>query len=187
MFFLYVVAKPLAFCLDKALGEEVGTIHSRTELQQLTKIHETHLAVDKAEADLIKGALNFRSILIKNVMTPLEDVYMLPSSTRLDFSMVAQIFRSGFSRIPVYEQSRNSPVGLLLTKDLILIDPNDAMELGHVVKIFQRSLSLFHVEQNLGEVFDSLKTMDNKSHMVLVWEVVDPTESGGVVPPSSSS
>jgi metal transporter CNNM len=33
------------------------------------------------------------------------------------------IFKSGYSRIPVYDRDRNDVVGLILAKDLIFIDP----------------------------------------------------------------
>ena len=32
MFFLYVLAKPISVVLDKILGEEIGTVHSRGEV-----------------------------------------------------------------------------------------------------------------------------------------------------------
>ena len=34
-----------------------------------------------------------------------------------------EIFKSGYSRIPVYEKSKNDIVGLILAKDLIFVDP----------------------------------------------------------------
>ena len=34
-----------------------------------------------------------------------------------------EIFKSGYSRIPVYENSKNDIVGLILAKDLIFVDP----------------------------------------------------------------
>eukprot|EP00746_Dinoflagellata_sp_MGD_P011512 gnl/MRDRNA2_/MRDRNA2_124165_c0_seq1.p1 gnl/MRDRNA2_/MRDRNA2_124165_c0~~gnl/MRDRNA2_/MRDRNA2_124165_c0_seq1.p1 ORF type:complete len:487 (+),score=97.24 gnl/MRDRNA2_/MRDRNA2_124165_c0_seq1:85-1461(+) len=137
------------------------------------------MAVDKSEVCLIHGALTFREIPLKDVMTPVEDVYMLPASTKLDFETIAQIFRSGFSRIPVYSENVNKPVGLLLTKDLVLVDPNDAVELGAICKIFGRKLAPFHLDQKLGEVFDSFKAKDGaSSHMVLAYEVIDPLAHG---------
>lgn len=33
------------------------------------------------------------------------------------------IFKSGYSRIPVFDRDRNDVVGLILAKDLIFIDP----------------------------------------------------------------
>jgi metal transporter CNNM len=39
------------------------------------------------------------------------------------FKTLSEIFRSGYSRIPVYGNDRNDIVGLILTKDLIFVDP----------------------------------------------------------------
>jgi CBS domain containing-hemolysin-like protein len=36
---------------------------------------------------------------------------------------IAEIFQAGYSRIPVYEKDKNDIIGLILTKDLIFIDP----------------------------------------------------------------
>ena len=36
---------------------------------------------------------------------------------------LSKIFKSGYSRIPVYGRDTNDIVGLILTKDLIFLDP----------------------------------------------------------------
>lgn len=54
-------------------------------------------------------------------MTPIKDVYALSANDKLDFKTISQIFQSGFSRIPVYGRDRNDILGILLTKDLILL------------------------------------------------------------------
>lgn len=36
-------------------------------------------------------------------MTPIRRVYMLEASTRLDYEVMLQIYKSGYTRIPVYE------------------------------------------------------------------------------------
>jgi metal transporter CNNM len=41
--------------LDKALGEEIGTIHSRTELRKMLEIHVQHQAVDEESGKVMDG------------------------------------------------------------------------------------------------------------------------------------
>ena len=36
---------------------------------------------------------------------------------------VYEIFKSGYSRIPVFDKDENDILGLLLAKDLIFVDP----------------------------------------------------------------
>lgn len=36
---------------------------------------------------------------------------------------MADIFKAGYSRIPVWDKDPNEIIGLILTKDLIFVDP----------------------------------------------------------------
>lgn len=60
-------------------------------------------------------------------MTPINDVYMLDINTPLDQRVLREIYSRGFSRIPVYEHSRDNIVGILMARDLILINPEKAL------------------------------------------------------------
>jgi metal transporter CNNM len=55
IFALYIICKPLSMLLDKALGEEIGTIHSRTELRKMLEIHVQHEAVDVESGKVMDG------------------------------------------------------------------------------------------------------------------------------------
>ena len=52
------------------------------------------------------------------------------------------IFKSGFSRIPVFGKDHNDVIGLLFTKDLIFIDPDDETPLKNFVQIFGRAVTV---------------------------------------------
>lgn len=52
------------------------------------------------------------------------------------------IFKSGFSRIPVFAKDRNDVIGLLFTKDLIFIDPEDETPVKNFVQIFGRAVTV---------------------------------------------
>ena len=57
-------------------------------------------------------------------MKPLEDTYMLDIDMIIDKAMIRDIYSRGYSRIPVYQHTRNNIVGILLARDLILINPH---------------------------------------------------------------
>ena len=60
---------------------------------------------------------------VKDVMTPMDKVYMVEASVRLNFEHMMDIYKSGYTRIPVYERDPQTIIGILYTKDLILVDP----------------------------------------------------------------
>ena len=78
----------------------------------------------------------------REVMTPLEDAYMLEESCKLSFAVVRDIFDHGFSRVPVYARERQHVVGLLFVKDLIFVDPEDEVPLAEYLRVFERSIEL---------------------------------------------
>ena len=103
---------------------------------------------------------------INQIMTPLRDVFMLSAGDRFDFATVVKVFRSGFSRIPVYRNGLHDVVGLLFTKDLIFIDPEDSSGVDQFINIFGRQLLTFWHTDSVGEVFRKMK--EAKLHFGLV-------------------
>ena len=79
------------------------------------------------------GALNYGNKTVADVMTKADDVFMLDMATRLTFETMLEVYKSGFTRIPVYEHSREYIKGILYVKDLILIDPDDEITLEAIV------------------------------------------------------
>ena len=67
---------------------------------------------------------------VKDVMTALEHC----------FATMLAIYKSGFTRIPVYVGARTAIVGILYVKDLILVDPDDETELGAVLAFRSRTI-----------------------------------------------
>ena len=56
-------------------------------------------------------------------MTPLDQVYMLDIDSTVDKDLLRSIYSQGYSRIPVFQERRDNIVGILLARDLILINP----------------------------------------------------------------
>ncbi|KAG5182278.1 hypothetical protein JKP88DRAFT_269955 [Tribonema minus] len=169
MVLFYPICKPLAFILDKCLGEEVGTIHTRTELRELLNIHVKHGAIDVETGREMAGALKYKDLLVRAVMTPKEKVFMLSADARLDYRTVRAIFGTGFSRIPVHGASTDDIVGLLFTKDLIFIDPVDATPVKNFIQVFGRAVHAVWPDQPLGDVLKVFK--GQRAHMAIVRDV----------------
>lgn len=47
-----------------------------------------------------------RTKTVEDILTPLKDCFMLPSSVVLDFSTMSEIMQSGYTRVPIYEEER---------------------------------------------------------------------------------
>lgn len=136
---MYIIAWPISLALDYVLGRDIGQVFSANELNKLIRIHvenpdaQEESGLNKDDGNLLTGALEYKDKRVRDVMTELDKVFMVESSTRLTFQVLMDIYKSGFTRIPVYEIDRQNIVGMLFTKDLILIDPDDEVEIAAVI------------------------------------------------------
>ncbi|KAL3799436.1 hypothetical protein HJC23_013891 [Cyclotella cryptica] len=166
---LAVVAYPLAFILNKVLGREIGTTYSQSEMAKLIELHVQGGHFDHETGAAMTGALRYHGMSVKDAMTPLKNTFMLGADERLGFDTVAKIFKTGYSRIPVYEVTKSNVIGLLFVKDLIFLDPEDEIPVRNFVQIFGRGLHIVWPEDKLGNVLKLLK--QGRSHMALVRDV----------------
>lgn len=123
IFILLPVCWPLAWILDKTLGEEMPSVYSKQELMKIVEEHEDlkESEVDADEERIIKGALSYSDKSVEKVMTPRTVVYALKAKSILDEKLINKIKGKGFTRIPVYEKTIDNVVGVLNIKDLINI------------------------------------------------------------------
>ena len=106
MYMLLPVSWPLSRALDYFLGEELATTYSSSEMVKLLQIHVKEEIIDPDTAQAMQGALKFKDIKVKEVMTPLANTFMLSVEEKLNFETIAKIFKTGYSRIPVYHVSK---------------------------------------------------------------------------------
>ncbi|KAJ1572136.1 hypothetical protein NDA15_005615 [Ustilago hordei] len=177
MLLMAPIAWPTAKLLDWCLGEEHGTTYRKAELKTFVSLHQQigteHLHED--EVTIIRAVLELNDKTVRDVMTPIEDVFIMSSDTILDEEGVAKLVRSGYSRVPIHEPGRKDAiVGMLLVKNLIQYDPEDA-----------QAVSSFHLTP-LPEASNDLTLLDclnyfqqGRSHMILVSN--HPGESRGAL------
>lgn len=68
---------------------------SAQRLNELIKVTKDHNDLDKDEVNIISGVLEMRKKNVGDIMTPIDDVYMLSIDSILDFETVSKIMNSG--------------------------------------------------------------------------------------------
>ncbi|XP_034245188.1 metal transporter CNNM4 isoform X2 [Thrips palmi] len=161
---------PISKILDWILGEEIGNVYTRERIKELVKVTTEFNDLEKDEVNIIAGALELRKKTVADVMTKLEDVYMLPHDAILDFETVSEIMKSGFSRVPVYEGVRTNIVTMLYIKDLAFVDPDDETPLKTLCQFYQNECNFVYEDLTLDVLFRQFKD-GIKGHMALVHKV----------------
>lgn len=99
-------------------------------------------------------------------MTGIESCFMLEAAQHLNFATMLNVYRSGFTRIPVYRGDRKNVVGVLYAKDLILVDPEDEIEVTTILS-FRDHHSFVDEECTLDRALQ--KFLASGNHMLLVY------------------
>lgn len=100
------------------LPSESERVHGRGELLLLVDRARKVGKVDQDEHEMISGVFELTRTMAREVMTPRPDIVAVALDVTLD-DLIQVISRSGHSRLPVYEESLDKVVGVVLGKDVL--------------------------------------------------------------------
>lgn len=119
MWLFYPICYPIAWALNKILGEEGPTRYTKRDL--LSIIDDDSLdedGVDHDERRIARGAFSFSHRKVEHVMTPNTVVKVIKVTDVINKKYLANLKDSGYSRIPVINED-NKFKGILYLKDLL--------------------------------------------------------------------
>lgn len=169
MVLTFPMSFPISKLLDCILGEEVGASYNRDRLRELLKLTQEHTDLVTDEVNIIAGALELSKKTVKDVMTPLEDTYMVEYNAVLDFETMNDIIKTGYTRIPVYEKEKTNIVALLNIKDLAFVDPDDRTPLKTLCRFYNHPVNNVFEDTRLDVMLEEFKK--GRSHMNIVQRV----------------
>lgn len=108
MIILWPIAWPVSRILHWVLGPHHGIVYRRAELKELVTMHAASGGrggdLNRDTVMIVGGALDLQEKVVKQAMTPIDQVFMLPFTAKLDYPTLEKIVRSGHSRIPIYQE-----------------------------------------------------------------------------------
>ncbi|KAJ7305237.1 hypothetical protein JRQ81_011149 [Phrynocephalus forsythii] len=165
MLLTFPVALPLSKVLELALHHDTSVCLLREKILDMVRNSDPYNEFVREEFS--KGAL--RNKTVEDVLTPLDECFMLNANAVLDFNNMSMIMQSGYTRIPVYEDERTNLVDMLYVKDLALVDPDDCTPLSTIIKFYNHPLHFVFNDTKLDAVLEEFKR--GKSHMAIVQKV----------------
>jgi len=169
-----VVSWPLSKLLDCLFGEEIGQRNNRDKFVEMAKMSQNRgdEHFDPNTVAIIDGAFQLKEKMVKDVMTPIEKVFMIDANEKLTFELRSRISENGYTRIPVYRKEENTKniVSILFVKDLIFIDPAENMTIKAICDHFNHQLMFTYEEITLDQMLAEFKT--GSSHMAIVQKPV---------------
>ena len=151
--------------LDKFIKHEGDS--GITEEELITYVEEAEIGgeIDEHEGELIRSAIEFYDLTAEDILTPRVDIAAVDINSSAE--EISKVFReSGFSRLPVYEESIDNVVGVIHERDF---HQNQNEPIGKIMTPPQFTIASVKLPRLL-QMFQK-----NKGHMAIVAD-----EYGGV-------
>ena len=166
---LMVLLRPLTFIfgsghiiIERASREDDEEEYVEDELLSMLDEAESGGEMEARESDLIRSAINFEELLVKDILRP--RVRVVAIDDEMDVREVLDVFsNTGYSRLPVYHDSIDNIIGILHLKDVFnaMLDG----ELSDYVPLVQ-PVSVVFIQSKASSLLLTLQK--NQSHMAVV-------------------
>ncbi|MCH2192591.1 gliding motility-associated protein GldE [Kordia sp.] len=113
------ISMPMSF-VSGLIQNKLGKRKSNLSVDQLSQALEltSENETTKEEQKILQGIVSFGNTDTKQVMQPRMDVFALKEGMSFE-TVLSEITKNGYSRIPVYKESLDDISGILYVKDLI--------------------------------------------------------------------
>jgi CBS domain containing-hemolysin-like protein len=101
---------------------EKERVHSPEELRLLVMQSRAHGALDESDSAMLAGVFDFHEKKARDVMRPRTEIVAVDVGAS-ESEVWAQMRSERYSRYPVYQESLDDVIGVLVAKDLWLKDP----------------------------------------------------------------
>lgn len=102
--------------IDKIFKPKQNAGMSEAELITMVDEATTEGGIDKDEGELIRSAIEFNELTVRDIFTPRVDVIAVDADAKKD-ELRDLFLQNGFSRLPVFEDDIDNIIGVLHEKD----------------------------------------------------------------------
>jgi CBS domain containing-hemolysin-like protein len=148
----------------------------RDQIEEAIDNHEGEVPavgdLSSVERQMLRNLLHFGESTVSDIAVPRSDIIAVPSTIGFD-ALVSAFAEAGHSRLPVYEESLDSVVGMIHLKDVFTLRVGEAPPPSDISGLIRTPL---YVPESMG-VLDLLARMrDQRVHLAIVVDEFGGTE-----------
>jgi CBS domain containing-hemolysin-like protein len=149
--------------------------HAHTPEEIRLLVEQSHQeGMVEADQQMLLGVFQFRDTIAREVMTPRRDIIAL-ETTATRAETLALVAEEGHSRIPVYRESIDEIVGILLVKDLLAnFAQNQDADAPFTLQSLVREPYFVPDTKRIGELLSELRA--RSAHMAILLDEFGGTE-----------
>jgi CBS domain containing-hemolysin-like protein len=173
LYFFSIIIYPIAesltefirFATSRIKLDKSKTAISEKELTELAEISHERGTIEEEEHEIITSIVEFKSVLVGEVMTPRVDIIAVPVDISFD-DLIDKITKSGHSRIPVYNDGLDKIVGIIFAKDLIPFLGDRSLTTDDMLTKLSRQVIYVPERKKISDMLHEFQ--EKKTHMAIV-------------------
>ncbi len=142
-----------------------GDTMTESELRTIFDVSHEDGVLETSEKFMISNVVDFGDALSKDIMIPRADVVFADINSTYE-ELVSKFSKETYSRIPIYEESKDNVVGLLYIKDLFFYKEKHGVESFDVKNVLRKPLFVYEY-QKTSQIFADMKTSSVTMAVVL--------------------
>lgn len=162
---LMVIFTPFVWLLNLITGIIFNLIHvdpnakpeviTESELRTIFDVSHEEGVIEEEEKFMISNVVDFGDALAKDIMIPRADVILADVNSTYE-ELVSIFLSETYSRIPIYEETRDNIIGLLYLKDLFFYREKNGLNNFNLRNILRKPLFV-HEYQKTSQIFADMK------------------------------
>lgn len=121
LWFVSDVFHPIAFIIEKLTGRFIVPRPSSTSEEEIAFLARTGFregVIEGDESEMVRRAFKLNDVKAGDVMTPRSSVFFLNGDKTVEEAK-KEIYRSEYSKMPVFERSKNNVIGIAYKTELL--------------------------------------------------------------------
>ena len=158
------ILSPVIFILNKlsrfvlfllrVKPSDADKVMTEDEIRTIVDESQESGVIEDEEREMIHNVFDFGDSLAKEVMVPRIDMSFLHVDATYE-EVIEQFRQDKFTRVPVYEESTDSVIGMINMKDLLLIDDVEKFSIRSILREVYFTFEHKHTSDLLVEMRDS--------------------------------
>lgn len=147
--------------------EEVKEPVTDKEIKMIIAEGKEQGVIGKYEKDILTNALKYNATLVKDLMIPKEKVDFINAKSDVD-TILQNIKKNMYTRIPVYDGTKDNVIGILYVKD-IAVDYADDKKVKLEIDQYIRKVTFIDGTEKIMQAFKTMQ-LNNQQMLVVVNE-----------------
>lgn len=142
-----------------------ANVMTESELRTIVDVSHEEGVIEQEERFMISNVVDFGDALSKDIMIPRADIICADVNSSYE-DLVSLFMEETYSRMPIYEESKDKIIGILYLKDLFFYSQINSMKNFDLRSILRKPLFVYEY-QKTSQIFADMKTSSVTMAIVL--------------------